>query len=409
MRLRLVGAALVIEGLCILGSAQTSTHTAHRSTEKTAEQTKTAATKPAYLSVPFDPSATHLAPQFKGHDIVAISDYIKQAPALAPKSEFETTAAYEARRASFPREKLTGNINADSHLAFVIDEERLRGSAEEFRYNADAGVLKVSLTGRGEKFFLERNQPEMQTVTIRSSIQSSEKYMASNAFGAKVEVTDIYSESYGLSFSSPSWVFERSYAFSQVVTMAPELASKIKADLRFLIVCRLQEPWYLHSATGHDATIDNPVKVTEGLNFLQVLPEQIWIVDVRSGEIISKFNPETFEADKAEKLKAELREFPLIIELSADNNVVPLRVRSDDGEEHFIAVNKNRQTLRAKTQVALRWSVPSDTSDLTITVNGKPYNAHWQTKETIIGSHRFIDEATVTVRAEDVAEKTPEH
>ncbi|HEY4961722.1 MAG TPA: hypothetical protein VII29_12755 [Terriglobales bacterium] len=219
----------------------------------------------------------------------------------------------------------------------------------------------------------------------------------------------MYVESYGLSFSSPSWVFESSYGSSKVIAMAPELASKIKADLRFLIVCRLKEPWYLHSATGHDATFDDPIKLTEGLNFLQVEPEQIWIVDGRTGEVIRKFSQALVEAEKAEQLKAQLREFPLIVELSASNAVVPLKVRSDNGNEQFIAVAKNSQILRVRTQVTLIWSVPSDISDLTVTVNGKPYKAEWRTKEKIIGSRRFVDEATVTIRAQDVAEKSSDH
>ncbi|HEY4961721.1 MAG TPA: hypothetical protein VFC15_18960 [Candidatus Limnocylindrales bacterium] len=167
MTVRLIGVTLVIESLCILGFSQITTHPAHRSSANPAAQSKASGTKSQYLEVSFDPSATHLTPQFKGHDIVAISDSVRQAPALAPKSEFETTAAYEARRASFPTQRLIGDINSDSHLAFVVDEGLLNSTSEVFRYEADSGALTATLRGRSQKFFLERNQPDMQTVTIR--------------------------------------------------------------------------------------------------------------------------------------------------------------------------------------------------------------------------------------------------
>jgi hypothetical protein len=56
---------------------------------------------PIGLMTPFDQSRTTLGPGFRGHDITAIFRSIQRLPNLKNKGEFETTAAYEERRASF--------------------------------------------------------------------------------------------------------------------------------------------------------------------------------------------------------------------------------------------------------------------------------------------------------------------
>lgn len=257
---------------------------------------------PKYLSEPFDINAASVGPEFNGHDIVAITKMVKEAPALKPKSEFESSGEYERRKASFRSQPLVGNITPDSHLAFVV--------GSEFKYDADGQVLTATVTSWQKEFFPETGYslteaaPKMDTVTVRSTTRERGTYIGSNAFGAKVEVTETYSEDYGLASEPASWVFNdydevSRPRFSRSSAMSPDEARRFKPNARVLFICKLTEPWYRQSASGHDPTIDEPYKTLHGLNFLQVHVEQIWLIDGDSGEVVRKFSEDSSANERA--------------------------------------------------------------------------------------------------------------
>src|SRR5947209_6910258 len=75
---------------------------------------------PTRPRVSFNRDLTSVGPNFRGDDIVAITARAKRSAsaAILQRSEFETTAQFEARKAS-----LSGSSRARSDLAFIIPND----------------------------------------------------------------------------------------------------------------------------------------------------------------------------------------------------------------------------------------------------------------------------------------------
>ncbi len=347
----------------------------------------------------------NVGPRFNGHDIIAITKKVVEAPALKPRSEFESSEEYERRTARFRTQALIGSITPEGHFAFVVEPGVLLGS--DLKYDADAQVLATILVGSREKFYLEKGYPEMDTIKIRSLMLDRRKYIGTNAFGVKVEVTAIYSEDYGLAFEPASWVFADSGGrfgkeFSKLIAMSTDEAQRFKPNARILVVCKLAEPWYHESASRQKATIDSPYETITALRFLQVHPEQIWVINWATGEVMNKFSEATMASDEAAQMALRLRIFPLIVELSAGSTASGmLYVRVDDQEEEFQSFYGETKSFNAKKQVVLRLAMPRSLDGLSVRVNGKPYVPNWKIKEIIIGTYRRIDEAAAVITVEN--------
>jgi hypothetical protein len=62
----------------------------------------------------------------------------------------------------------------------------------------------------------------------------------------------------------------------------------LKPDAKLLLVCRLTEPWLRTTASGHDPTFSEPFETIVGESYLQVIPEQLWVFNSRTGEVVRK-------------------------------------------------------------------------------------------------------------------------
>jgi hypothetical protein len=201
-----------------------------------------------YLAGPLDLTTSNLGPDFQGNDIAALYEAIKHSPALKEKSEFETSNQFESRRKSFQEQPILGSLTAASPLAFVLPgDSPIYGP--RFKYDADSQTLTFTLEGRSMTFYLESGHPDFDTLVIRSTVLDRGTYVASNAFGAKVEVDKTYSRDNGIAFSKDSWLFRTSESgylrkFTHVFSMPPEQAKALKEGGRILLVCRLVDPWF---------------------------------------------------------------------------------------------------------------------------------------------------------------------
>jgi hypothetical protein len=251
----------------------------------TARQATPAPRSDSYLTGTFDPSASRLPAHFKGHDPVAITRAIETLPILKEKSEFESTAEFEARYAKFPQQTLLGRLRGDSVLAFVVPAGADSADQSSFNFDADAQSMKAELDGT---FALGLHFPRLE---LRGFRHDEGSYISTNAFGAKVRVSKFHDEDYSVTFFTDYYkdqVFHRSDRVSFLLPMASEEARRRETGLRFLLVCRLIDPWAESEVESHDPTIDDPNEFTVKTHSLDAVLQSLWIFDERTGEVLKK-------------------------------------------------------------------------------------------------------------------------
>lgn len=385
MRYRSSFAIIVILAFLAEGHAQSRPTAPSRQTNPVSKpQSK-------YVPVPLDVTVATLGPNFTGHDITAVVRAIKKSSALTSKSEFESTSTFSTRRAGFLDHPLYGNVRPSNYLGFVVDND-----ATEFKYDADSQILTVTLTGGTEHFVLEEDEPTLDSVLIRRIVLSSDRYLGGNAFGAKVTVTRTTSEEYGVAFNQNSWLFpeENSQTFKYLIAMGPLEARAMKASAKLLLVCRLSDPWFRHGAHGINPTINNPTETNVGENYLQVSPEQLWLFNQKTGEIIRKLSESSIASDKDHQLTLKVRQgqTPLILEVEAGSQTesVLINIKIDEAPEQLDNLYGRPKTFTAERKIILETMSSLDVADLRFTLNGKPYSPNWIKDSTRIGSYLVI-------------------
>lgn len=252
-----------------LSQAKSVKHIQNGITPSTADRKN----QPKYLETAFDISVSKVEPNFAGHDIVAILRTIAQSQP--------------------PRD----TTMADGRLAFVLQYWRV----DDFpHYDARKQVLKIKLTA--ERVRVPDTGDEMDTLPVRFINTRSESYFATNSYGDLPLVQRYGSTRYGLAFKSSSWLFpvgRSKYRESTLlVPMRPDKAKAFRRQYpKLVLVCRMQEPWRHHFVDslrrqdGNHATgrITNDYQNVVQREFLSVVPEQLWVVDSATGEVLKKF------------------------------------------------------------------------------------------------------------------------
>jgi PDZ domain len=279
---------------------------------------ETKAPPPKYLTVPLDLGQTNLGADFVGHDITAVFETIRNSPALKEKSEFESTSAFQRRRSGFSDQPLFANVTPTGFFAFVVEGVVY---APQFKYDADAQMLAVALSAQTVSFTMDKDKPTLDGVRIRRINIDRDSYIGSNAYGAKIKVDRTYASEFGVAFNQGNWLFRTAeryslQQFSYLLAIGPDEAKALKADLKLLLVCRLTDPWFRHSAHGHDPTVTEPYETLVDENYLQISPEQVWIFNSRTGEVVRKLSESSIAADQDQQLSLKLRQTPLLLEVT---------------------------------------------------------------------------------------------
>jgi hypothetical protein len=324
---------------------------------------------------------------------------VKNSAALKPKSEFETTAQFEERKKTFASAPIGAKITPADALAFVVHGDS-QLYAPNFKYDADSQTLTFTLSASPRELFSEPNSPTIDTLLVRTVVVSSGSYMASNAFGAKVKVDKIFSQEYGVGISENNWLFhtteEYTREFQHLFSTSPEQAKAMKENGRVLFVCHLTEPWFHSTAHGHEAKIDEPYETTVGDNYIEVVPDQVWIFNEKTGEILAKLSEEAVANGRDEQLKIKLKQTPLLLEVSSARSFL-YRITTDDKPEQLDHFSGKNKVFTAQHKITFKLEYPDSLSDLSFTLNGKPYTPNWTKDSNKIGSHEFIKSATVVI------------
>ncbi len=252
---------------------------------------------PGYLRDPFvKESLATFGPGFLGHDIKAVVALLEKASPKS-KSEFETTAQFEARVASIsPVGKQYVFVNDPSADAQHIDKYN---DAGEFVYNADEQAFDRSImmaylgpssdrrTGTGGMFML-------RNITVPTG-----QYAATNSFGVRTIVSRIEKTLYELQvlktegkLSKTGGDSSRPYASASSMfidihaPMKTGEAISAKSHLRLAFICTVSasEVWREDNVT--EPTIDNPVEIRWHEITLPVDINEIIVFDNRTGEIL---------------------------------------------------------------------------------------------------------------------------
>lgn len=298
---------LILLLTCITGGlwAQTSTPPIPPATQRKAAVNKDNLEPPLppptrYLTGDFDPMVEQLGANFFGHDPEAVITVLKQSDANTPKSEFETTAQYEARQKESHPDSRT--------LVFVFGDPEQRtttiGQGPAFKYDADTQIMSAGLVSRERSFGHQVvNSKKFHTLTATHVLRSRKEYVGTNAFGASVTITEIRIDEYGIILENFSDVFAPGVGPLNRLTheveaqislpMSIDMAKELKPNLRLAIICRLNEAKVYRDFALQTPTISDPYDSYTQKYYASVTPEQLMVFDQKTGKILMRVGKQT--------------------------------------------------------------------------------------------------------------------
>ena len=352
--------------------------------------------KPNFLTTPLDINIGNLGPGFAGHDIVGIYKALKDAPSIAPRGEFETTAQFQERNRETAKKPILGTITANDYLAFVISKERVEATWPlKLTYDADLRLLQADFTGEYSDFALDADKARRTTVLMREMERVSEPGNGTRLTTSRAAQN--IPDSYSISLAK-DWLFqsERSrLSFSYLIDVAPEQARAYKDDLQALIVCRLTPPWTRHNVFGHGSVHSGGLF---DANYLEVVPEQLWLYNSRTGEVLEKITEESLSKNKNQQLALKLRQTPLILELSSENLSSAFLTVDGTPRANDTFDKEHPVTVTAKREIEIMIAHPK-LSELDFRLNGEPYSPQWKKVSHFVGSQEFVDSVTAVITA----------
>jgi hypothetical protein len=248
----------------------------------------TAAT--GYLRGPFVlKNPTSLGPGFLGHDIKTVVASIERSSPGA-KSEFETTAQYETRKASFKAQLqqeyvFVNDPSVDGHPTDDFDDIGM------FTYDADAKLMRRKITMFGSS---------MANILLRSSTTAAGQYVGMNAFGVRKIINRYNKVVYSLAVkrsggpvaidSSDNW-----FIAVEIPMETPE-AIALKSRLRIAFVCTVSGQEIEHDDQITNPTVTEPTEIHWHVRSLPVEINTVWVFDMRTGHILKALGDAAFSS-----------------------------------------------------------------------------------------------------------------
>ncbi len=122
----------------------------------------------SYLLVSMDDTVGTLGPGFRGHDPEAIIDLLVAPKRDQVKSEFETSAEFEHRQQVAQTRPFLGSLGLASTLAFTVQpKSETSETGWESHYDADSGILSVSIAFTDHEFYFAAGKPRLGTVDLK--------------------------------------------------------------------------------------------------------------------------------------------------------------------------------------------------------------------------------------------------
>lgn len=225
---------------------------------------------------PLDMAAKNLGVGYSGADCNALVAALRSKS--LKKDQYETTKEYNARLEKIKAGLLLDEVKIGDALAFV---DAGKGFSS---YDADRGVLRHESRYTSYNLYLGQGHPML--VASRDSL-NERSYEASNAYGAKVQVSSKREEVCVVTFANlPFEGLDRSRKFQ--LKMAGERARQIEGAIRVAYVGTLMPPYLEQYKDYKRPEISSPQEqFTEGYD-LRFRLRQIWLIDGTSGDVLEK-------------------------------------------------------------------------------------------------------------------------
>jgi hypothetical protein len=241
-------------------------------------QTNSSTRSTGYLPGPFVlKNPTSLGPGFLGHDIRTVVTLLERS-SPGSKSEFETTADFEARTNSTnPTQKQYVFVNDPAVDSHPVDRYNDGGL---FTYDADQQSFSRTI-----KMFYVGG-----LFVLRSNISAKGQFVAMNAFGVRKVVNRFEKNVYELRVTQQSDVIEAENSYWYVRIRVPvkvEDAIAVKSYLKIALVCTVTESEVEHEDQIIEATIAEPREIQWHEKRLPVRIDKLWVFDSRTGHILT--------------------------------------------------------------------------------------------------------------------------
>jgi hypothetical protein len=182
------------------------------------------------------------------------------------KSEFETTAQFEAR--------IKQGSQAGRRYAFV------HGSSDSFAYDADKGVMTASTL------------PLDSRLSIKEVLRSTDSKVGQNSYGARTDFLSSVYDEFGIVLSKASISWLNVTILEDIKLSFPlsiDRAQEIKPYLRMVLVGTVPDTQVYRDEGYSAATVSNPIEKTLHWLYINFDITEVRIVDARTGNEVAKF------------------------------------------------------------------------------------------------------------------------
>lgn len=349
---------------------------------------QTRRTTSPFDSAPFNTSVEKLPPHYIGHSLVTLAQILSKWTKVARKSEFETTADYQARLSREKQKPLVGDIHFDSLIAFTIagnDNGQLTAS-----YDADLGIMTVTLKLQRDYSSGGIDNPIYRGVWAEASRELG-TYVGRNAFNRAVRVKVYRDDNFfvGVSASDLEPFAElrngdrtiggtKFYGLEKACNVSLHMgameARAAKPNLRALVIGQLADNPFYYNYDRDTPTISDPYDSYNHTYLIKIVPKEIWIYDISSGLVYARITPSPDNPDQ-----------PSIAQKPSDRS--PSQVPISGGVLNSEALNLPRPPYPAIAKAA--HATGTVTVQVTIDESGRVISAH------AVSGHPLLQQAAV--------------
>jgi hypothetical protein len=307
-----------------------------------------------------------LKPNYTGDDI----EQLFKSSGIAPKSEFETTAQYEAR--------LNAARISGKRLVLLLDDVR----EQTFKYDADAGMMTATIPTSRVRFLSEPNYPTHTVIRVHKS-ERRDEYVGQNAYGAERHISRTRGDEYGVVISQS---FNRPLVFPLDSTAAREA----KPYLHLGFACTILDDKPLKDLTYHEPTISEPYDLAINEHYLPVSIGEVFVFDARTGVALLRFHPD--DSTDAH-IQSQTRQKLYALELEIRNGL-GIYAQVDDRAEEMVFGSLVQARQRIRLRLTSQYETP------TFLLNGSPYTPSWRIVNKEYGSFSMFDHAEAVINTE---------
>lgn len=326
---------------------------------------------------------------------------------VAPeKSEFETTAQYQARIEALAQKALLRGLKTSDDFAFVLrpssrsisgplqkrDDFLLFQAGVETKYDADSKQMSVSIPTDAGEF----GSDYKWVSAIHRSVAYGVPYVGQTAFGVKHLIRKVKTDTLELEIEDYDWLLpDRTGDGTEKVfslTVEPEQARTLSDDIEIVVIGKLRAPFTSHSVDGTEPSLKQvePTDITRVHRLLHITLDRVIIADSRTGAILKQFSR-----------KKHQTEFPLTVEFRGEDvpfsdsrctksahlfpfNILSIDYGLDGGTEQHAFLNEPLHVeARQYVDVSIRYC---NVSRVRAFVGGRPYKLSCEYQGQYIGN-----------------------